>query len=296
MNNRILITGSGGFLGSRLYEYFKGQEGYEVLGVTHRELEISDSLAVSAFITAIRPAYVLHCAGVSNTKTCEEEPERSGEINVRGTANIAKACRQSGAKMIFMSSDQIYNSVCSMEPNREDQVQKPCTVYGRDKMRAEEAIFTCLNNAVALRLTWMYDYPVRERTGGSGLLGAIVNALEENGSIQLPVHEYRGITYVWEAIRNMEAAFALPGGIYNFGSENSRNTFDTGSLFLRAVTGRDDVSHVIRPDQERFIACPRNLTIDIARIRKFGIEFGSAAEGIAGCLSDYGSIAKYKRK
>ena len=50
MENRILITGVNGFLGSRLFEYFKEQEGYEVLGVTHRELEVSDSLAVTAFI------------------------------------------------------------------------------------------------------------------------------------------------------------------------------------------------------------------------------------------------------
>lgn len=292
MSKRILITGSNGFLGSRLYEYFKGQEGYEALGVTHRELEISDSLAVSAFITAIRPDFVLHCAGVSNTKTCEEEPERSGQINVRGTANIARACRQSGAKMVFMSSDQIYNAACSMAQNREDQAQKPCSVYGRDKKRAEEAMFTCLSDGVALRLTWMYDYPVRERTGGAGLLGNILSALEENRIVRLPVHEYRGITYVWDGIRRIEAALALPGGIYNFGSENDRNTFDTAALFLEAMGRGEDVSHIIRPDPQRFASCPRNLTIDITRIRSHGIDFVSTAEGIAHCLSDYGYCLK----
>ena len=84
MEKRILITGVNGFLGSRLFEYFKEQEGYDVLGVTHRELEVSDSLAVTAFINAIRPDYVLHCAGVSDTGICEAEPELSEQINVRG--------------------------------------------------------------------------------------------------------------------------------------------------------------------------------------------------------------------
>lgn len=292
MNNRILITGSNGFFGSRLYEYFKEREGYEALGVTHRELEISDSLAVSAFVKAICPDYVLHCAGISNTRTCEEEPEQSEQINVRGAANIARACREAGAKMIFMSSDQIYNAACSMEPNREDQVQKPCSVYGRDKRRAEEAMLTCLSDGVALRLTWMYDYPVKERSSGSGLLGKLVKALEEKGRLELPVHEYRGFTYVWDGIRSMEAAFALPGGVYNFGSENSRNTFDTASLFLRALTGQKEVSQVLRRDGERFSSCPRNLSMDISRIRGYGIDFPDTAEGIERCLGDYGRLRK----
>lgn len=287
MEKRILITGVNGFLGSRLFEYFKEQEGYDVLGVTHRELEVSDSLAVTAFINAIRPDYVLHCAGVSDTGICEAEPELSEQINVRGTANMAKACRQSNTKMIIMSSDQIYNASCSMEPNREERVQRPCTVYGRDKKRAEEAMFACLSDAVALRLTWMYDYPVRERTGGTGLLGNLVSALEENRRMKLPVYDYRGITYVWNAVRSMTRALMLPGGIYNFGSENTMNTYDTAVLFLQALTGREDVSAWAEPDRERFAASPRNLTIDISRVNSHGIGFEDTAAGIRTCLSDY---------
>ena len=287
MNKRILITGVNGFLGSRLYEYFKAQKELEALGVTHRELEISDSLAVAAFVKAIQPDYVLHCAGISNTGICEANPELSEQINVRGTANMAKACRQAGAKMVFMSSDQIYNASCSMEPNREEQVQKPCSVYGRDKKRAEEAVFTSLNEAVALRLTWMYDYPVKERTGGTGLLGNLISALEEQRILKLPVHDYRGITYVWDAVHNMKAAMELPGGIYNFGSENSRSTYDTAVLFLQALTGNHNIAPVVLPDRERFAASPRNLTIDLARIRGRGIRFTDTADGIRSCLLDY---------
>ena len=60
MKKRILITGSGGFLGSRLAEYFEGKDGYETVAVTHEELDITDMVAVSAFFKAIRPQAVLH--------------------------------------------------------------------------------------------------------------------------------------------------------------------------------------------------------------------------------------------
>ena len=74
MKKRILITGSGGFLGSRLAEYFEGKDGYETVAVTHEELDITDMVAVSAFFKAIRPQAVLHCAGLSNTGQCEADP------------------------------------------------------------------------------------------------------------------------------------------------------------------------------------------------------------------------------
>ena len=138
MNRRLLITGAGGFLGSRICEYYSNRDGYEAVGVTHRELDIEDFVAVSAFIKAIRPDYVLHCAAISNTGTCERNPVLSEKVNVRGTINLAKACRNAGSRMIFTSSDQIYNTSHSMEPNREGSEGKPGNVYGRDKKRAEE--------------------------------------------------------------------------------------------------------------------------------------------------------------
>ena len=168
MNRRLLITGAGGFLGSRICEYYSNRDGYEAVGVTHRELDIEDFVAVSAFIKAIRPDYVLHCAAISNTGTCERNPVLSEKVNVRGTINLAKACRNAGSRMIFTSSDQIYNTSHSLEPNREGSEGKPGNVYGRDKKRAEEAMLTYLPDAVALRLTWMYDAPSRGKSGGPG--------------------------------------------------------------------------------------------------------------------------------
>ena len=291
MNRRLLITGAGGFLGSRICEYYSNRDGYEAVGVTHRELDIEDFVAVSAFIKAIRPDYVLHCAAISNTGTCERNPVLSEKVNVRGTINLAKACRNAGSRMIFTSSDQIYNTSHSLEPNREGSEGKPGNVYGRDKKRAEEAMLTYLPDAVALRLTWMYDAPSRRRAAGQGLLQKLADALKERREVEFPVHDYRGITYVWEVVRHLEEAMGLPGGVYNFGSENRYNTFDTARLFLRELAGSDS-GGILKRNDERFASCPRNLTMDTDKIKSYGIRFFNTSEGIRKCCMEHREMSR----
>lgn len=288
MKRRILITGAGGFLGSRLFEYFKNKDEYETIPVVHRELDITDSEAVTIFFKTIQPEVVLHCAAVSNTGECEANPQQSESVNVQGTANVARACRESNSKLIFMSSDQIYTGADSLEPNREDDRIQPSNVYGKDKKRAENAVFTYLKNAVALRLTWMYDYPVKGRVESSNLLRALLCAKEEGTAVSYPVHDYRGITYVWDVVRRMEQAMGLPGGIYNFGSENGRNVYETALLFAQAVAGKEKAASLVNPDKERFAAMPRNLMINTEKLKAQGIIFGDTAEGLLRCCQDYG--------
>lgn len=283
-----MITGSGGFLGSRLTEYFEGKDKYETVSVTHEELDITDMVAVSAFFKAIHPQVVFHCAGLSNTGQCEADPGASGRINVQGTENIAKACRKTGCRLIFMSSDQVYTGTDTMEPNREDDRVKPVNVYGRDKKRAEEAVLALAEGAVCLRLTWMYDYPVSGRTPGTGLLGQVFKAAREGTAVVSPIYDFRGITYVWDVIRAMEQVMELPGGIYNFGSTNERSAWETAGIFAQAVAAAVGIMPGVEADRERFRSVPRNLTLNTEKMNSFGICLGDTSEGLARCMKDNG--------
>ena len=107
MKKKILITGSSGFLGSRLAYYYRNL--YDLLLPTHSELNVSREEAVRAYLEEHRPEFVIHCAALSNTWYCEQHADESHKVNVQGTVRIAKACKQIGAKLVFMSSDQVYN-------------------------------------------------------------------------------------------------------------------------------------------------------------------------------------------
>lgn len=278
---KLLITGSTGFLGSRLALYYKDK--YELLLPTHSQLNVSREEAVMAYMEQFQPDIVLHCAALSNTWYCEQHPDESHRVNVQGTVKIAKACKHIGAKLVFMSSDQVYNGTPVSGPLKEQDVFQPVNVYGRHKLEAEQRALRNNPMSVALRLTWMYDVPSSPMKLNSNILVNIQKALDEGTTIKAATHEYRGVTNVWEVVRNMEQTLELPGGIYNYGSGNH---IDSYTLFLKVanIMGAKEPSTFILPDEERFSEQTRNLTMDSSLINNFGIRFNDSVEGIEKAL------------
>lgn len=281
MKTKILITGSSGFLGSRMAYYCKDK--YDLLLPSHSELNISHEEAVKAYMEEHCPKIVVHCAALSNTWYCEQHPEESHKVNVQGTVRIAKACKLTDAKLVFMSSDQVYNGTPIPGALKEEDMLQPVNIYGQHKLEAEQRTQRNLPESVGLRLTWMYDLPDSNMKQNSNILVNLQKASREGTNIHAAIHEFRGVTYVWEVVRNIEKAFSLPGGIYNFGSSNTLNSHE---LYLTAakLMGLKNPSEWILPDKERFSDQERNLTMNCTSTGKQGIHFNDSVEGIREAL------------
>jgi len=278
---KILITGGSGFLGSRLVHYYKDK--YELLLPTHSELNVSREEAVLAYMEENRPDIVVHCAALSNTWYCEQHPEDSHKVNVQGTVKLAKACKHTGAKLIFMSSDQVYNGTPKLGPLNEYEMLQPVNVYGKHKLEAEQRALMNNPECVGLRLTWMYDVPDSPMKMNSNILVNLNKVYSEGTTLKAATHEYRGVTNVWEVVKNMEQTFSLLGCIYNYGSGNTLNSYE---LFLKtaSIMGFGEPTKWILPDEERFSNQARNLTMDCSLIEQHGINFNDSIEGIEKAL------------
>lgn len=283
MKKKLLITGCSGFLGSRLASYFS-KDLYHLLRPTHDELDISCEESIRAYIEEHRPEVVIHCAALSNTWYCEQHPEESYQVNVQGSERIAKACKLTGAKLIYMSSDQVYNGSLRRGPIKENAILQPVNFYGRHKLEAEQRTQGILPDSIGLRLTWMYDLPECHMKQNSNILVNLLKAYNERSVIHAATHEFRGVTYVWEVVRNMEKVLSLPGRIYNYGSNNSFNSYEL-HLRIAKIMGLQDPSRWILPDEERFSKQARNLTMDCSLIGNFGIHFKESIEGVKEALS-----------
>ncbi|MCI6251793.1 MAG: sugar nucleotide-binding protein [Bacteroidales bacterium] len=272
---KLLITGGSGFLGCRLAYFLK--EKYDLLLPTHDALDISREEAVRAYLEEHRPQAVIHCAALSNTWHCEQHPDASHRVNVQGTVRVAKACKAVGARLLFMSSDQVYNGTPTSGPLPEDALLQPVNVYGRHKLEAEQRALRNLPDAVGLRLTWMYDLPGSRMRQNTGLPLNLKKACDEGTEVRAATHECRGVTYVWDVVRNIEKALALPGGIYNFGCGNALSSHALFLAFARAMNLSDPDGWIL-PDPDRFAAQPRNLVMDGTRAEHHGIHFPDSTE------------------
>ena len=182
-----------------------------------------------------------------------------------------------------MSSDQVYNGTPLLGPLTEEAPLLPVNIYGQHKLEAEQRALRNLPEAVGLRLTWMYDLPTSHLKLNTNLLVNLQKAFAEKTSVRVATHEFRGVSYVWEVVRNIEKALSLPGGIYNFGSGNDLNSH---ALFVEAarLMGLNHPATWILPDEERYSNQARNLTMDCSRIERYGMHFRDSLSGISESL------------
>lgn len=274
----ILVTGASGFLGSRICQHFSDK--YKVIAPTHKDMELRKLDSVMSVFNKEIPDIVIHCGAISDVKKCDENSNIAYSINVDGTANIAKACVRYHSKLIFCSSDQIYFGCDSLVAHYEYEKTNPINNYGKQKLEAERVCLDYCKDAVVLRLGLMYDYQQLSTNEHENFFSNLMKALSQNKTISYPIYDYRGITYVQNVLNNIEKVFVLPGGIYNFGSENELNTYDTVKKFINEL-GLDD--KIIAKNEQAFQEKPRNIRMCIDKIKEYGILFPSTSEGLVEC-------------
>ena len=276
---RVLITGGSGFLGARILQQGLGDA--ELCSLPHGFLAAAGEAEVTETIQKLQPAAIVHAAALSDTGYCAQHPEEAHRANVELPVWVAKAACASGAKLLAFSSDQVYAGITQPGPLPETLPLQPTNVYGRCKLEMEQRVLELCPDAVLLRASWMYDLPGYGLPIRGNLPLNLLRAAQRGESVRFSVWDFRGITYVRQAVALLEAALTLPGGVYNFGSENAENMVLTARQFAETLGITVDI-------QEADWA--RNLAMDCSKLRAQGIVFDTTQAGLTRCLRDYGLL------
>lgn len=151
---KILVTGAAGQLGYDVCRELS-KRGIEHRGIDRINLDICDKQAVEAYLTAYAPEAVIHCAAYTAVDKAEEEPELCFAVNAGGTQNLAEVCKQLGCKLLYISTDYVFDGVGEQFYEVGDNFN-PLGVYGASKLAGELVVRSILNNYFIVRISWAF--------------------------------------------------------------------------------------------------------------------------------------------
>ncbi len=164
---KVFVTGVGGQLGHDVMNEL-AKRGYEGIGsdilkaidteYPYVQLDITDAAAVDKAIAEIKPDVVIHCAAWTAVDAAEDEENQPKvkAINVDGTQNIANACKKLGCKMLYISTDYVFNGQ-GTEPWKPDcKDYAPQSVYAQSKLDGELAVSNTLEKYFIVRIAWVF--------------------------------------------------------------------------------------------------------------------------------------------
>ena len=193
---RVLVTGVKGQLGyDTVLELRK--RGHEPIGVDVEEMDITKEDDVRSVIGTAKPDAVIHCAAWTAVDAAEDEENREKvyAVNVLGTEYIAKACAEIGCKMMYISTDYIFNGQGSepWQPDCEDYA--PLSVYGESKLQGELAVKRLLSEYFIVRIAWVFGI------NGNNFIKTMLRLSQTRDTLKIVCDQIGTPTYTYDLAR-----------------------------------------------------------------------------------------------
>ena len=170
---KVLLTGARGQLGSDIVAACAQKPDLELVAIDREELDITNEAATLAMVRDVSPDVIIHGAAYTAVDDCESNEEAAFDVNANGTGNIVAAATDVGARVVYVSTDYVFDGSKS-EPYTEDDVPNPASVYGASKLAGEKHVETLGENGLIVRTSWVCG------ANGSNMVKTIMAAAEKH--------------------------------------------------------------------------------------------------------------------
>ncbi len=187
---KVLVTGVKGQLGHDVVNELTSR-GMEAVGVDIDEMDITDAASVNQVIGQAAPDAVIHCAAYTAVDAAEDNEAVCRKVNVDGTRNIAEACKKTGAKMLYISTDYVFDGQGTRPWEPEDE-RHPLNVYGQSKCDGEIAVQETLDNYFIVRIAWVFGL------NGKNFVRTMLKLAENHDSLTVVNDQFGSPTYTYD--------------------------------------------------------------------------------------------------
>lgn len=198
---KVLVTGAAGMLGLDLMSLLgaaheavgvdleqRAGERAGVPGMLQGNFDILDEADIRYRVAEIKPEWVVHCAAYTNVDGCEKEPDKAYALNVEGSRNVAKACWGADARMLYVSTDYVYDGR-KEEPYVETDPVNPLNAYGESKLGGEREAQAVLPRALVVRTSWLFGL------NGPNFVEAILGQVGKKDELDVVADQVGSPTY-----------------------------------------------------------------------------------------------------
>jgi dTDP-4-dehydrorhamnose reductase len=240
---RVTVFGASGLLGNALMREWSGDE---VTGLTSKETDIRQAQQVLNVVEHSRPEWIVLAAAYTDVDGCETHRDLAFEVNLRGAANVARAARAVGSRLLFLSSDYVFDGT-KTTPYETNDPRAPKSVYGASKAEAEIRLLEIVPDCCIVRTSWLFG------VGGKCFPETILRIAATGSEIDV-VNDQRGCpTY------NVDLAQAIihlcrnrANGIVHVRNESECTWFEFAEAIVRAA----GLKTVVRPTTTEKLARP----------------------------------------
>jgi dTDP-4-dehydrorhamnose reductase len=260
---KVLILGATGLLGKTLVREWTGDE---VQAMGSRDVEVRDPARVYEIVGKAHPDWIVLAAAYTDVDGCESHRELAFSVNRDGAVNVAEAARQAGAKLIFLSSDYVFDGK-KTSPYEVDDKRNPQSVYGHSKAEAEVQLLEMLPNCCIARTSWVFG------VGGRCFPDTILRLAASRPAIDV-VNDQRGCpTYTVDLARAIvQLCRKNASGIVHVTNEGDCSWFEFAQEIVTGAGLATEVRPVSSQQMARPAPRPAYSVLSSASLRRYGIE------------------------
>ena len=260
---RILVTGVKGQLGHDVMNEL-AKRGHTGIGVDVEEMDITDAKKVNEVIRASEVEAVIHCAAYTAVDAAEDQVELCRKINAEGTENIAKVCKELDIKMMYISTDYVFDGE-GTRPWEPDNERHPLNVYGLTKYEGELAVEKHLDKFFTIRIAWVFG------VNGKNFIKTMLKLSETHDELNVVDDQIGSPTYTYDlAVLLVDMIETEKYGRYHATNEGLCSWYEFACEIFRQA-GRDVKVNPVSSDEFPTKAKrPHNSRMDKSKLTENG--------------------------